>query len=639
MPSLRLLPAVCFALLLGCPSAEPEPESPTPPQPGVFQSGAARVRMPMPVGIGTAGSNPIGGEASSDSPYANTFPATTRLHGHPDFRAVAYSRGEGFEVIIVRSDMIAMLAQLRDQVVAELETRTGRNYDDALVFGATHTHSGPGRFVQGFYSVITDSFFPVFYDALVDTAADVIEAALADLAPAEMAIVHASASDAHEDRRCEDGLDYANDSTPVIVTRKDGVIESVVVSYAMHGTILGPDDLTLTQDSSGGLEAFVAQGFESAPVVLMMNSWGADMSPGTPDVPAPANAAALPDGYDKMERIGAYMRDVVVPAVNGTTAWTSEPEVRASTYRYTFGRSELGYQFGEFEYLFGAVYCSGGNDCETIETDEDLDSSCLPFPETAPAPMQSQVTVGALGDAHFTTWAGECGTLLAEQTIEQFQLFDGVDDVLFFGYANDYMGYAVQESDWWYGGYESSGTMWGPKQGDHMALRTVQAFQNFFADVELPYEQAEGVPFFDTSEGEPVPVETGLEVGTIVAQPEASVGADAIVTATVYGSDAWLGTPLATLQVDDGGSWVDVTTGGAPVTSDTYAFWVDLSPDPPFAESDVLPMTRHFSWTFSLPVTSRFLALESGRSYRLSVSVPQQNADPMTVETAAWTVQ
>jgi len=636
------LPRICalaFALLMiGCPTEEPEPEPPTPAPPGVFQSGAARLRMPVPVGIGTAGSNPIGGDASGDSPYANTFPATQRLHGHPDLRAVAYSRGEGYEVIVVRSDMIAMLAQLRDQVVAELLERTGRDYDDALVFGATHTHSGPGRFVQGFYSVITDSFFPVFYDALVNSAADVIEAALADLAPAEMSVVHASAGGAHDDRRCEDGVDYTNDSTPLIVVRKDGAIESLVVLYAMHGTILGPDDLTLTQDSSGALESFVAQGFDSAPVVLMINSWGADMSPGTPDVAAPPEASPLPDGYDKMERIGAYMRDVVVPAVAGA-AWTSEPDVRAGTYRYSFSRSELGYEFGEFEYLFGAVYCSGGNDCVDTSIDEDLDSSCLPFPETAPAPMQSQVTVGALGDAHFVTWAGECTTGLAEQTIAAAQAHEGVDDVLFFGYTNDYMGYAVQESDWWYGGYESSGTMWGPKQGDHMGLRTEQAFAHFVAGTELPFTEAEGVPFFDTSEGEPVPVETGLEVGVLAEQPDPAPAAADVVTATVYGSDAWLGAPLATLQVEEGGAFTDVLVGGAPVTSDGYAFWVDLATDPVFTESDVLPMTRHFSWTFSLPVTSRYLALQSGSTYRLSISVPAADSDPMTVETAAFTVQ
>jgi hypothetical protein len=632
----RLAVLFVAAFLIGCPTGDPEPDpTPAPLEPGVFQSGAARVRMPMPLGIGTAGSNPIGGEASSDSPYAKNFPATTRLHGHPDIRAIAYSRGEGFEVILVRSDMIAMLAQLRDEVVAELLVRTGRDYDDALVFGATHTHSGPGRFVQGFYSVITDSFFPAFYEALVASAADVIEQALADLAPAEMAVVQATAPEAHDDRRCEDGLDYTNDTTPLIVTRKDGVVESVAVLYAMHGTILGPDDLTLTQDGSGAIESFVEQAIDSPAVVMMVNTWGADMSPGTPDVDPPADASALPDGYDKMERLGAYMSGIVGPAI-GTAQYTTEPDIRAGTYRYTLGRSELGYGFGEFEYLFGAVYCSGGNDCETITTDEDLDSSCLPFPENAPAPMQSQVTVGMLAGTHFVTWAGECGTMLAEQTMEAVQAVDGVNDVLFFGYANDYLGYAIQESDWWYGGYEASGGMWGPKQGEHMSTRSVQAFQHFFEGTELPYTQAEGVPFFDTSEGEPVPVETALEVGAIVSQPDAPVAASSVVMVTVYGSDAWLGAPLATLQKDDGGTWTDVLSGGSPVTSDGYGFWVDMAPDPPFQEADVLPMTRHFAWTFNLPVTSRYMTLETGAAYRLSISVPQQTGDPVTVLTGAF---
>ncbi len=638
MPLKRLALLLVVTLLIGCP-VQPEPDPiPEPPTPGVFQSGAARLRMPVPLGIGTAGSSPIGSGTSSDSPYAKNFPATTRLHGHPDLRAIAYSRGEGFEVILVRSDMIAVLAQLRDQVVAELLSRTGRDYDDALIFGATHTHSGPGRFVQGFYSVITDAFFAPFYDALVDATADVIELALEDLAPAEMAVVYASAPEAHDDRRCDDGVDYTNDTTPLLVTRKGGVIESVAILYAMHGTILGPNDLTLTQDASGGVENFVEQVFDDPTVVMMMNTWGADMSPGTPDVAPPADATPLPDGYDKMERLGAYMAGIVRPALD-TAEYTTEPDIRASTYRYTLGRAELGYEFGEFVYLFGAVYCSGGNDCAAPVVDEGLDSSCLPFPENAPAPMQSQVTVGMLGGAHFVTWAGECGTLLAEQTLSAIQQTEGVTDVLFFGYSNDYLGYSLQETDWWYGGYESSGAMWGPKQGEHISTRSVQSFQNYFSGTELPFTQPDGVPFFDTSEGEPVPVESALEVGTVVLEPPATVAPGDVVVATVNGSDAWLGAPLATLQWDDGGTWTDVLSGGSPMTSDGYGFWVDMAPDPPFQEADVLPMTRHFAWSFNLPVTSRYMALQSGRSYRLSVSVPQQQGDALTVMTGAFAVQ
>ncbi len=130
-----------FSLLLACPSAEPEPAA---PEPGPFVAGHASARLPAPLGIGTAGSSPLSGP-DSDSPYTVRFPATTKLHGHPDVRVVALSRGEGFEVVLARVDTIAAPQQIRDAVVAELLARTGRDYDDALVLSGTHSHNGPGQ--------------------------------------------------------------------------------------------------------------------------------------------------------------------------------------------------------------------------------------------------------------------------------------------------------------------------------------------------------------------------------------------------------------------------------------------------------------------------------------------------------------
>ena len=82
------------------------------------------------------------------SPFAELYPATERVHGHPDFRVMAISRGDGFEIIFVRADTVGVFQQLRQAVLKELEQRTGRNLDSVLVMGATHTHSGPGRVID-----------------------------------------------------------------------------------------------------------------------------------------------------------------------------------------------------------------------------------------------------------------------------------------------------------------------------------------------------------------------------------------------------------------------------------------------------------------------------------------------------------
>ncbi|MCO4771397.1 MAG: neutral/alkaline non-lysosomal ceramidase N-terminal domain-containing protein [Deltaproteobacteria bacterium] len=644
---LRRLFVLLALLLVACPTVEPEPE-PTPapePEAGPFMAGAASALMDIPVGIGTAGNSFLGGP-DSDSPYSDSFPATRRVHAHPDVRAVMYSRGEGFEVILVRIDMIASIQQLRDAVLLELLERTGNDWDDALVLSATHSHSGPGRFIQGFFSIIADDFFPAHYERLVHTIADTIEAAHADLAPAELAVVRASAPDGHNDRRCADGVLYTNDDTPLLAVRKEGSIESVVVSYAIHGTTIGIDDLTLSQDVSGAIETFTEAELASPDVmVMMMNSWAADVSVGNPTVPAPDNATPMPDGYDKLERVGSYMAGVVSSALT-SASYEAEPTIEGRTYRYPIGHSEMGYELGEYPYIYGAIYCQGGDDCDDSDvpfeptSSTTIDEACVPFPETSPAPPQTIATVGRIGGSHFTTWSGECGTLLAEETMAGMAALDGVEDVIFFGYANDYLGYALQYDDWYYGGYEASGAMWGPRQGQYMSRRSIETMTHYVEGGVLPYDQPAPIELFDLSEVPEVPVETALDGGTVVSQPN-NAGAGETVTATVYGSDPWHGTPTAVLQSEGAGGWTDVVTpSGAPYQSNSLGFWVDLAVDPEYTDDDVLPMTRHFSWTFSMARTSRFSELTGleADSYRLRITVPTEGK-PLEVTTDTFELQ
>ncbi len=622
--------------LIGCPGDEE-------PQPGEFLAGSASVRMQVPLGIGVTG-NGFFGTPSNPGPYADRYPATERIHGHPDFVAVALSRGEGFEVVFLRTDMIAVIQQLRDAVIAEVEARTGRNYDHALVIGATHTHSGPGRFIQGgLFNLIADYFVPAHYEALVDAAADAVVAALDDLGPAEMGYTLASAAEAHDDRRCADLLDYTNDQLGIIAVRKDGEVTAAILNYAVHGTMIGLDEFTMSQDVSGAIEERVQQGFDHPVDVMMINAWAADVSPNTPALDAVEGASPMPDGYANMDAIGAYLSDAVQGALPDI-AWTSEPDLRATTYRYPIDRQAIGYDWGEFEFEHGAVYCSRDENCDELTDHPDLEDGCIPFPEDSPAPKTTVVTVGTIAGAHFTTWAGECGTLLAEETIDAMRTHDGVSDVLFFGYAQDYLGYALQEDDWWHGGYETSGAMWGPRQGEHMKAMTTAAFDHWMGtSEELGWAQPPLPPAFDLSDGEVWEAEEALLAGTISAEPEAAVATDGVASFAIAGDDPLFGAPVARVQRQEGADFADVTTNdGRVVDSDGYGMWVDLQEDPRYEdtmeEGTVLRSARTFHWTFHLPITTRALRLEPG-TYRFVAEIPLSTGATVTQTSAEFVVE
>jgi hypothetical protein len=628
--------ALCLvlAMLAGCgagPDGGDTAVSTVAPEPGPLQVGLARVRMPAPVGIGTVGFGGFG-VVADPSPFAEIYPATRRVHNHPDFRVIVVSRGEGFEAIFVRSDTVGVFQQFRRAIVLELEERLGRDLDDALVMGATHTHSGPGRVIDagGPFELIADRFFPEFYERMVDAVADAVEEAYAGLAPGRVGWAFADGGTAHDDRRCEDGETYTNGDLPVLAVERDGEIAALMLAFAVHGTVLGIEELTLSQDVAGAIEQAVEDGFDHPVQVMMLNSWGADMSPGSPEVDL-VEGAIQPDGYDRMEQVGAYVADAV-HGVLADAAWTDEPEIDLHTYRVAIDRTILGYE-DEFQYDYGAVYCSSSeeDDCDASTTQDDLDQACIPFNDEYPAPMQTEFTAGRLGDALLVTFPGEPGTKLAESVISGVET--GGAPVVFLGYSQDYTGYSILEDDWWQGGYEASGALWGPRQGEHLAQAATDAL-TWAQGGKQPKGAPEPVEPFAETAYEPYQPTPPIGEGEVIEEVGATYGPTDTVSFVVAGSDPWLGTPVATLTDEDG---TPITRpGGQPLTSDGQAFFIDLEPEPPYAEGLDLA-ERGFHWRFNLPVQHAVPGatptLEGG--YRVVVSLP---AGAGEVQSAVFTV-
>jgi hypothetical protein len=623
---------LALALLAAC---TPSPTDTGSPQPGELMAGFAKVRIPAPVGIGTSGYGPA--SSDSESPYSEIYPATTRVHGHPEVKVTVLSRGEGFEVVLLSADTVGIFQQLRRALVLDLEGRLGREMDDAVIWGGTHTHSGPGRVVDagGPFDLIADRFFPEFYERFMGDVADAVEAAYADLAPATLATAVAQAPEGHNDRRCEDGgPDYTNDATPLLVISRDGQVEGLVLAYPVHGTVLGNEDLTLSGDAAGAIEEAVEDSFDHPVQVSLFNSWGADVSPGDPAAAA-QEGADQPAGYDRMEAIGAYVAAQVQAALP-SDAGSAEPEIAARTFRVPIDRAEIGYDDETFDYEYGAVYCGMNEeaDCDAATTIDDLDEHCIPFNEDYPAPTQTLYTVGRIGELAFTTFTGEPGTRLAEQVMDGMRAHEDVQEVMFLGYTQDYLGYSILEGDWWQGGYEASGALWGPRQGEYLAHLAVLAF-DAFEGTSVMAPGPESVAPFVIGDYDPVVQATATAPGTVLADVAASFGPTEVVTFTVAGEDPWLGPPLATLETAAGEPVL--RPGGLPVDSDTYLFWVDLAVAPPWGEDAA---ERTFAWTFSMPVAHHGSASDPGLEgdYRLRVAVPRADGSVSEVVSGAFTV-
>ncbi|MBI4703964.1 MAG: neutral/alkaline non-lysosomal ceramidase N-terminal domain-containing protein [Deltaproteobacteria bacterium] len=653
MLRLRALAACLGLLLAACggedgaaPAPVPLPPRPEPPPAGPFQAGFAEVVLPVPLGIGTMGYGGLG-KVESVTPFAVSYPGTTRQHGALTARAVALSRGPAHEVVLVRTDTVGIFQHLREAVLAELQQRTGRDWDDALIIAGNHTHSGPGRMIlaQGMLTLLADSFFPEFYDRIVDALADVVEQALGDLAPAELGWTKAACHEAHHDRRCEnDHLDQVQElpDLPVVAVRRGGKLAALVMSYAYHGTVLGIEDLTLSGDMGAAAEQKIAERLDHPVQVLLFNAWGADMSPGDPTIDPAAAGAEQPAGYDKMQGLGVRIADAVLPQLEAIQ-YTAEPELRAETHRASINRELLGYDEETFPYPNGAVYCgvSNGN-CDDATPVEGLDQGCVQFSPEEPAPDQTLFTAGWIGGLSFVTGPGEWSTALAGGVLDQLRALRG-GEAMFLGYANDYMGYSIGERDWWQGGYETGGALWGPKQGDYLAARAFDTFR-YVHDLAfyLPFAEPPPVKPFSGYEYDPYAPEDAVEAGTVSEDVPETVAPTDVVRFVARGSDPWLGLPVATLEQESEGSFAPVRRANQSVVDSTsYDFWIDLAVDPPY--SQLMPAKeRSFFWTFNFPASRRAASTIPKPAGKLRFSVRIPTGDPggeAVAQTASFEVK
>ncbi len=632
-----------LALLAACQGGvtdEPDTDGP-PPEPGPFLAGVAKASLGAPLGIGTIGNAP--GGPSNDTPFSQIYAGTTTSFGENEAEVVALSRGEGFEVIFVRLDTIGMFSQLRNAIVDEVALRTGRaGLDDAIVLAATHTHAGPGRILNTGTTattpldIVADTFWAPFYERFVDRVATAIVAAIDDLRPAELGTAVGYRGDAHADRRCEDGI-YENGTLPMLAVRRapegggEPTVDALLVGYAIHGVAYGRDSLTLSQDVTGAMETAIEDRLPGPAQVSVFNSWAADMSIGSPEVTLTAASPVNGDHF-RVARAAEALAIEVEAQLDALT-WTDAPDIRVSTRRLPIDREAIGYEDGVFPFPYGGVYCQGEQECDgDLERIETLDDRCVPFSETVPAPSQTAVTVGRVGPYALTTFPGEPGTRLAEHIIERLQeAHDDVEDVLFFGYSQDYLGYSLLEDDWWLGGYEASGALWGPRQGQYLSDAIVQKYADWAAGraddgpprlEPFPYTPESYVPAGAT------------DVGAVAADVPVEVQAGALVTFGVYGSDPWLGTPW--LEVLDADGAVVRRPGGQPLGPEGMVVQWSLDVSPPWGTSAA---TRTFTWTATLSTASLSpagYALEPG-DYTLRAHVPAESGE-VVASSEAFTV-
>ena len=242
-----------------------------------FQAGVARVTITPPLPFWLTGY------------AARTNPAPT-VRSELFAKALALEDARHQRAVIVTTDLIGMPHEVTDTVAARVRTRH-RLDRSRLLFNSSHTHAGPVIWpnlrVMFDFAPAEQERVLAYTRKLADDLTAVIDAALADLAPADLACGHSSAAFAMNRRQAVSGAVRLGENpggptdhdVPLLrITRPDGTLRAVLFGYGCHNTTLGGDFYQVDADYAGMAQRAVEQSHPGVTALFLMLC-GGDQNP------------------------------------------------------------------------------------------------------------------------------------------------------------------------------------------------------------------------------------------------------------------------------------------------------------------------------------------------------------------------
>ena len=205
-------------------------------------------------------------------------------------KALVIEDASGGRAVIVTTDVIGLPRELTDEVASRLKAKHGFERPQ-LVFNSSHTHSGPVVWPNlksmYFLSQEDEGRLVAYSKRLADDLVRVVDAAVADLAPARVSVGHGSVGFGMNRRqRTPSGVQLGVDQkgpmdhdVPVVkVATPDGKLRAVLFAYACHNTTLGGDVYKINGDYAGFAEIELEKALPGATAMFMILC-GADQNP------------------------------------------------------------------------------------------------------------------------------------------------------------------------------------------------------------------------------------------------------------------------------------------------------------------------------------------------------------------------
>jgi neutral ceramidase len=392
-----------------------------------LDAGAARVALRVPPGAPLAGYGSLARrlvipDVLARYPHAFWFRPSDGERDPLAARALVLESG-GVRVALATIDLLAVDHAFTADVARRLAAAGVR--PTTLVLAASHTHSGPGAYVDSALLgwLVLDRLDTQVRDALLDGVVSAVRQADAARGPARVGAGVVTAPPLTVSR-LRQPLDA--ELAALRVTRPGGAPVALVWNYAIHGTMLGASNLRLSGDVMGDTTAVLER--DLGVPALFVNGAVGDVSPAHHGDRASRDigrelASAVRRGWDAAAAVGA-------------------PTLRVAGREVTLPAPRLSMK-----------NCLGG-----------WAPAALRLPLGSVFPRQTALTAVAVGDTALVTAPGELQTRLGLAIKQAGRA--RFARTLVAGVSNDYLGYFVTADDYPHPGYVTCATLYGPKTGE-----------------------------------------------------------------------------------------------------------------------------------------------------------------------------
>ena len=422
--AIRQVAGALALALAGAAGAQDEPSSLP------LRAGAALVEIETPEGAPLAG---YGDRGPGNRHQGELAPVEARA-------LVVAGVGGRPRVALVALDILIVTPSLREAIrerAAPLEL-------DGLIVAATHTHSGPGGYMDSRIGEVglMGWYDPAVLRALTAAAGSALEYAARALAPAAVGVAIASSPSLAENRRHPGGP--TDPSVPVLrVDGASGTPIATLFSLAAHPTILRPDNARLSPDYPGAARALIEA--QRGGVALFVAGPLGDQQPRGALPPGVVDAAARERSARELgERLGTLVVEAAELASPAADAPIGYSEIRFPPPPLDVREACAGWVFAPLFHLAAR---------STI-------------------PRETVLAAARFGGLRVLASPYELGVEVAARIRSRV-----AGPLMLIAHANDWLGYLLEPADFESGGYETCLAFHGDQAAVHFGDAAVQVLE------------------------------------------------------------------------------------------------------------------------------------------------------------------